>query len=307
MGVTAFDKEERFGNTLKIDTVHQCNCCFGNKTLHPLVSIIDLSKANWADYSVKFSFYTILLIENECDECIYGSKHYDYSNATMIFLPPGQSIYTDENNPLPRKGRLLAFHPNLICGTTLDMHIDRYTFFAYNPDEALHLSLREKTKATECLNHIEQELQYSIDKLSKTIISRYIELLLDYSSRFYERQFITRCEANKKLLGKMELLLDDYIRSGRLEDKVPPSAEYCSDILNLSPCYFRDLLKFETGKTIDLYFQLKRIETAKTMLSEGCNVNHVAGKLGFSSVQYFCKLFQKITGTAPDEYRVSRN
>lgn len=295
-------------NTLKIDTVHQCNSCLGHKTLHPLVSVIDLSKAGSTDYSIKFNFYTILIIENECDEFIYGRKHYDYSNATLIFLSPGQSIQLNKNNPLPKKGRLLAFHPHLICGTTLDMHIDNYTFFFYQTDEALHLSLREKAKIIECLNNIEQELQHAIDRHSKILISRHIELLLDYCTRFYERQFITRCEANKKILSKMELLLDEYIQSGKLENKILPSAEYCSDILCLSPCYFNDLLKFETGKTIDMYFQIKQIEAAKSILSHNdINVSRIARQLGFPSVQYFRKLFQEITGTYPDEYRVSRN
>lgn len=295
-------------NTLKIDTVHQCNSCMGNKTLHPLVSVIDLSKANLTDYFIKFNFYTVLLIENECDEYIYGRKYYDYSNATLRFLSPGQSIQLDEKKFLPQRGWLLVFHPHLICGTTLDTHIDCDTFFSYLPDEALHLSLREKTKIIECLNNIEQELQHAIDKHSKILISRHIELLLDYCTRFYERQFITRCEANKEILHKMELLLDEYIQSGKLEGKVLPSAEYCSDILHLSSSYFSDLLKFETGKTIDLHFQLKRMEIAKSMLlGKDSNVSQIARKLGFSSVQYFSKLFQKMTGVIPSEYRMSQN
>ena len=294
--------------TLKIDTVHQCNCCFGNKTLHPLVSIIDLSKASQTDYAIKFNFYTILLIENECDEYIYGRQYYDYSNATMIFLSPGESIHLDETKPVSRKGWLLAFHPHLLCGTTLDMHIDCYTFFTYHPKEALHLSFREMRKVTECFSQIEQELQHAIDCHSKTIITRYIELLLDYCSRFYERQFITRCEANKKIVCKMEALLDEYITSGKLESKILPSAGYCSELLCLSPYYFSDLLKFETGKTLDEYFQLKRMEVAKTMLLNKENtVERIAKKLGFPDVQLFCKLFHKITGVAPDEYSISRN
>lgn len=294
-------------NTLKIDTVHQCNSCMGNKTLHPLVSVIDLSKSNLADYSIKFNFYTVLLIENECDEYIYGRKYYDYSNATLRFLSPGQSIQLDEKKPLPQKGWLLAFHPYLICGTTLDMHIKGYTFFSYQADEALHLSQREKTKAFECLNNIEQELQHAIDRHSKVLISRHIELLLDYCTRFYERQFITRCEANKKILSKMEVVLDEYIQSRKLESKTLPSAEYCAAILHLSPSYLSDMLKFETGKTMELYFQLKRIEVAKSMLLGDGNVSQIVKKLGFSSIQSFSKLFKKMTGISPNEYKVSQN
>lgn len=290
-------------NMLTINTVQQCNSCLGHKTLHPLVSVIDLSKVNLTNNSVKLNFYTLFLVENQCDEYIYGRKNYDYSSATMVFLSPGQSIQIDKYKKIPCKGWLLAFHPYLICGTTLGKRIDGYTFFAYHPDEALHLSLREKIKAIECISQIEQELQHAIDRHSKTIITRYIELLLDYCSRFYERQFITRCDVNKKLLQKMELMLDEYIQSGKLASKMMSSVEYCSDILCLSPCYFCDLLKFETGKSMETYFQLKRIEEAKRMLLRNCDVNQVSRQLGFSSVSYFNNLFQKMTGVDPGDYR----
>lgn len=174
---------------MNIETVHQCNCCLGNKTLHPLVSAIDLSKANVMQRTIKFDFYTILLLECEGEDFIYGRKYYDYSNATMIFLTPGQSININEGKAFPRKGWLLAFHPDLLCSTSLGRNIKNYSFFSYHLNEALHLSLREKDKAIECMYNIEKELQHAIDCHSKTLISRYIELLLDYCSRFYDRQF----------------------------------------------------------------------------------------------------------------------
>lgn len=292
--------------TLKIETVHECNSCLGCKTLHPLVSAIDLSQANLTERSIKFSFYTLLLIENDCNEFIYGRKYYDYSNATVLFLSPGQSIQLDESKPFPQKGWLLAFHPHLICGTSLGMSIDHYTFFSYHTEEALHLSQREKTKAIECLRSIEQELQQSIDKHSRTIISRYIELLLDYCSRFYERQFITRNEANKQVLNQLETVWEEYVQSGKLRSKNLPSTAYCADLLQLSPHYLSDLLKFETGKTISEHFQLKRIATAqKLLLTGGHTIRFIAEELGFPSVTYFSKLFQRMTGVAPSEYSPS--
>ena len=184
----------------------------------------------------------------------------------MIFLTPGQSININEGKAFPRKGWLLAFHPDLLCSTSLGRNIKNYSFFSYHLNEALHLSLREKDKAIECMYNIEKELQHAIDCHSKTLISRYIELLLDYCSRFYDRQFITRNEVNKAILNKMDIALDDYIQSGQLKNGVLPSTKYCADILHLSPRYFSDLLKFETGKKLDEYFQLKRLEVAKEML-----------------------------------------
>ena len=258
--------------------------------------------------TIKFDFYTLLLLESECCDYIYGRKYYDYSNATLLFLAPGASIDMNDRKVLPQKGWLLAFHPDFLCNTSLEQYVRHCPFFSYSPNEALHLSLREKTKAVECFCNIEQELNHAIDCHSKVLISRYIELLLDYCSRFYERQFITRNEANKTILCKMDTLLDEYIRSGQLKTKILPTVKYCANLLHLSPRYFMDLLKFETGKNLDEYFQLKRIEIAKRMLSANENtVSSVAEILGFSSVQYFSNLFRKLVGIAPNEYRLSQN
>ena len=135
-----------------------------------------------------------------------------------------------------------------------------------------------------------------------------IELLLNYCMRFYDRQFITRNEVNKAILNKMDIALDDYIQSGQLKNGVLPSTKYCADILHLSPRYFSDLLKFETGKNLDEYFQLERLEVAKEMLlGKGYTVSSVAEKLGYPSVQYFSNLFRKLVGVSPCEYRLSQN
>lgn len=278
----------------------------GCKTLHPLVSVIDLSKANLEQRTIKCGFYAIVLVEGE--DFAYGRKYYDYSNASLVFRMPGESIKLDINSILPQKGWLLAFHPDLIECTALGGHIKDYTFFLYKINESLHLSLREKMKIIECMSNIEEELQHAIDCHSKTLISRYIELLLDYCTRFYERQFITRCEANKTILHRTNLLLDEYILSGKLEGGVLPSEEYCAGILHLSPYYFSDLLEFETGKNIREYFQLMRLDVAKKMLLDKNNtVGMVAKKLGYVNAQYFSQLFKKITGVTPTEYKYAQN
>ena len=296
-------------NTLDIKTVCECNRCLGCKTLHPQVSIINLENPNVYQDAVKFEFYTILLIEDcegGCDCC--GRKYYDYSNATMVFLAPGEIFRMNKNNTLPHKGWLLAFHPDLLLCTTLKNHIDNYTFFFYRKEEALHLSQRETAKVTCCLENIEDELHHSIDTHSNTILSRHIELLLDYCSRYYERQFITRENKNKMILGKMEGILDEYITSGKLQEGKLPTSGCCAGRLNLSTAYFDDLLRCETGKTLAEHFQLKCLYTARKMLSEGGNTPAaVARRLGYPSVQYFSLVFKKATGVAPNEYRYSQN
>jgi AraC-like DNA-binding protein len=297
------------GNTLDIKTVCECNQCLGNKTLHPQVSIINLEKPDLGQDAVKFEFYAVLLIEDcpgGCNCC--GRKYYDYSNATMVFLAPGEIFRMSETGALPDKGWLLAFHPDLLFRTSLKNHIKSYTFFAYDKEEALHLSQRETSKVVCCLENIEEELHHAIDTHSSTILSRHIELLLDYCARFYERQFITRETKNKAILEKLEKLLNDYMVSGRLQRGEQPASEYFAGDLNLSVAYFNDVLKFETGKTLTEYFQFKRLDIAKRLLLKaGITPAAVSCQLGFPSVQYFSLIFKKITGISPSEYRYSQN
>lgn len=299
-------KEEK---TLDFKTVHECNRCLGCQTLHPQAGLINLENPSLEEDAVKFEFYAILLIENCPDGCCCcGRRYYDYSNATMVFLTPGEIFRMSEDNTLPDKGYLLAFHPDLLFRTSLKSHINRYTFFHYRKEEALHLSQRETEKVTCCLANIEDELHHSIDSHSSTILSRHIELLLDYCTRYYERQFITRENKNKAILEKMERLLDEYIACGKLQSGQLPASEYLAEELDLSASYFNDLLKFETGKTLETYFQFKRLDAAKEMLMKtDATPAAVARQLGYPNVQYFSLVFKKITGVAPSNYRYVQN
>lgn len=299
------------GEILDIKTVHQCNCCLGCKTLHPQASVIRFGDtASMRQHSVKFDFYTVLLIDNvgSCCDCCCGHKYYDFSDATMVFLSPEKAFAMAGDHVLPSKGWLLAFHPDLIYGTSLDHTLCNYTFFAYNNEEALHLSLREKNKIECCLENIEDELHYPIDMYSRTIITRHIELLLDYCKRFYERQFITREDKNAALMGQLERFVDAYIGQGKLSGGAFPSAEMCAQQLHLSTQYFNDLLRFSTGKNMREYVEMKRFDAAKQLLTkQGYTPSQVSAALGYQSVQSFSIMFKRLTGVAPHEYRLLGN
>lgn len=296
---------------LDIKTVHQCNCCLGSKTLHPQVSVIELDgNTDVAQNGIKFDFYTVLLIDRydgmHCKCC--GMRHYDYSEASMVFLSPEKAFDMTHDHVLPSKGWLLAFHPDLLYGTTLNHTLCNYTFFAYSKEEALHLSLREKNKIICCLKGIDEELHHPIDGHSRIIITRHIELLLDYCKRYYERQFITREDKNSALMAQLSNLVEDYILQGKMADGVFPTSEMCALNLGLSVQYFKDLLQFYSGKALREYVELKRIGLAKNMLMKcDYSVSRIVTELGYPSVRQFNMLFKRLTGFLPQDYKVAQN
>ena len=132
--------------------------------------------------------------------------------------------------------------------------------------------------------------------------------MLDYCLRFYERQFITRAEVNRDVLTRFERLLDDYFAGDRALRDGLPSVRFCAGELCLSPNYFGDLVKKETGKTAQEYIQLKLIGVAKErMMDPAKTISQVAYELGFQYPQHFTRLFKKVTGCTPNEYRTQCN
>ena len=293
-------------NLLNIETIFEYNDILGVRTLHPLVSVIDLSKAKpMRRMRHTFSFYTVYLKEVKCGDLIYGRQYYDYQEGTVVCLAPGQVIGIEDNGEtFQPKGWALCFHPDLIRGTSLGSHIKEYTYFSYEVNEALHLSLEERGIFVDCLNKISHELEHATDRLSKRLIATNIELLLDYCLRFYERQFITRENVNTDILTRFEALLDNYFESNRAKAEGLPTVKWCASELCLSSNYFGDLIKKETGKTAQEHIQLKLIGMAKEMvLNPERSISEIAYELGFQYPQHFTRLFKKVTGMPPNDYR----
>jgi len=291
---------------LKIESVHHYNSLMGQETLHPLVSVIGLSKAPVRKHvRMNMGVYCIFLKDVKCGDITYGRHLYDYQEGTLVFIGPGQVIgMSDTGETFQPKGRALLFHPDLIRGTSLGQHIKNYSFFSYESFEALHLSEQERQVVMDCLDKIEFELQHAIDKHSKTLIVTNIELFLNYCVRFYDRQFITRDNVNKGVLEKFEGLLDSYFQSNKPQTLGLPSVAYCADQLHLSANYFGDLIKKETGKSAQEYIQLKVIDLAKEKVFDTSkSISEVAYELGFKYPQHFSRLFKTRVGTSPQEYR----
>lgn len=291
---------------IKINSVGEYNNMAGQETLHPLVSIIDFAKVKpFAFTKTQINLYAIFLKDIKCGNITYGIKDYDYEEGTLIFVGPGQ-VYGIDSGGEKRQaaGNALIFHPDLIHGTSLGKHINDYSFFSYEVNEALHLSTREREVINECFNNIKYELHHAIDSHSKTLIVSFIELFLNYSKRFYERQFNTRSHVNKDILVRFEKVLSDYFTSEKALDAGLPSVKYCADKLFISSNYLGDLLKKETGKSAQEHIQMKMIDVAKEKIFDTeKSISEIAYELGFKHPQHFTRMFKKQVGMSPNEFR----
>ena len=275
---------------------------------HPLVAMVDFSQTTdhiEEETRITTDFYSVMF-KNYCKSNItYGRKAIDFNEGSLICMAPNQVITIDteiepRENPM---GWGLFFHPDLIRNTSLNAKMKDYSFFSYEMAEALHLSEKEKQLLYECIVKIQSELKENIDDYSQTIIVSTIELLLNYCNRFYGRQFITRKATNRDVLEKVETLLKEYF-SNKTDSIGLPTVKYLADAVNLSPGYFGDLLKKETGLNAQEHIHQYIIEEAKNiLLNSSQSISEIAFQLGFEYPQYFSRLFKQKTGTTPLEYR----
>lgn len=295
---------------LNMDSVDLYNKLYGLETLNPLVSVVDLNKATLVmDYNRwNYGIYALYLkMEKACD-IRYGRQHYDYQEGTVVCFAPGQTAEITLTIDRVQMNVLgILFHPDLLRGTSLGRDIKKYTFFSYEANEALHTSAEERDILMDLLKIIQMELEHGVDKHSRTLLVNHIELLLNYCMRFYERQFTTRSKVNSDVLTRFERLLDEYFEGEQAEQDGLPTVRYFADKLCLSPNYFGDMLKKETGKTPQEYIQEKVVELAKERMTDSREtVSRIAYSLGFQYPQHLCRLFKKRVGCTPNEFR-SRN
>jgi AraC-like DNA-binding protein len=280
---------------------------FGKPT-HPLISLIDVS--TWeipqAFVGVKStaSLYSIALKDKSCG-LQYGRNTYDFNEGVLIFTAPDQVQSVTKAQALNEiQGWMLFFHPDLIRNTPLGQTIEDYRFFSYEVHEALHLSDAEQSTITHCVNMIRQEIGERIDNHTRTVIASSLELLLNLSRRYYERQFNTRSAQNSDVVSQFHSLLNSYYKSGKFTEVGIPSIEYFSERIHLSGNYLSDLLKKETGYSAKDQIHQFIVEKAKTLLlSEADSVSGIGYALGFNYPHYFARLFKSKTGMTPQEYR----
>jgi AraC-like DNA-binding protein len=297
---------------IKIKTISQVHNFFGiEKPKHPLVTLLELNnkfrQMGLSHIHYTSELYQITFKSSNCPHIRYGRNTYDYQEGTLLFMGPGQTLQIDldEDDITSDYGSwALLFHPDLIRKSELGKIIDKYAFFSYNVNEALHVSEEEKKLLEDIISRIVKEYSQNIDKHSQELIVSQIKLLLDYCSRYYDRQFHTRSNLNKDIVVDFEQLLKEYFNSENLSEKGIPLVKYFSKALNLSSYYLSDLLKKETGRNTQEYIHFYIIERAKTtLLNSNNSVSQIAYDLGFEYPQHFSKLFKNKTGMSPKEYR----
>jgi len=293
-------------DVIKMESISEYNKLRGIQTLHPLATAYDASLAKHLPAGTySFGFYSVFLKDLKCGELKYGRTYYDYQEGTLVFLSPGQVVGVPETpKGSTGKGWVLLFHPELIKGTALGKNMDKYSFFSYSVNEALHISEKEREIVVDQMKKIQFELEQSVDKHSKTIITSSIELLLNYFSRFYDRQFLTRDNEVHGILERFELILNSYFSSDRPKEEGLPSVSLIAKELNLSPNYLGDVLRKQTGSSPSEHIQAKVIAIAKERIFDiDKSIAEVGYELGFKYPQHFTRLFKKQVGMSPNEYR----
>jgi AraC-like DNA-binding protein len=294
----------------KVETIYELHEISGfEKPRHPLITVIDYSKVDISNGPKSGSFSCGFYSVNFKNNCTfsYGRQSFDHKEGTLLCTAPGQIItYHEQEKTSKTEGLGLFFHPELIRRSDLGNKINDYGFFKYSENEALHLSDSEKDTLFAIIRQIESEYNTNIDSFSQKIIISNIELLLNYCQRFYNRQFLTRTNYNKDVIADFENFIVEYINSGKIKELGLPSVRFCAEAMHLSPNYFSDLLKSETGKNAQEHIHHFVLEKAKNLLvGSNLHVNEIAFELGFEYPQNFSKLFKKKMGISPSLYRLS--
>jgi AraC-like DNA-binding protein len=295
---------------LKIESISELhNMLHLPKPRHPLLSFVETCEMDVEDNHKLFftmGFYGISYKESIDGKMGYGQGYYDFDEGGMMFTAPNQIISSDPDTKY--KGFVIFMHPDFIRNYSLGKNIKKYGFFSYDTNEALHLSESEKNIILGLFKNIDNELNTAIDETSQDVLVSYIDVLLNYSQRFYRRQFITRKAVNHDLLFRTEQLLDDYLNDNKGLNAGLLTVEYLASQVNLSPRYLSDMLRAITGQNAQQFIHEKLIEKAKEYLSTtNFSVSEIAYVLGFEYPQSFNKLFKKKTNITPLEFRASFN
>lgn len=293
---------------IKINSISEQHHYMGlPKPEHPLISIFkidDLPRTNHDAVRMTMNLYTISLKRNVDNKIKYGQSYYDFDEGIMGLMSPGQIFTNDHRGNIT--GWFLAFHPDFIRNYPLGQKIKDYGFFSYHVNEALHVSEKEESMILNIMDSIKKEYHASIDNYSQDVMVSHLEVLLNYTNRFYNRQFITRKTPNLELVNKIENLLTVYLDNELGQEHGLPTVQYLSEQLNISANYLSDMLRKYTGQSAQKHIHYQLTEKAKNYLvTTTLSVSEISYLLGFEHPQSFSKWFKSKTDQSPVEYRSS--
>lgn len=291
-------------NILKVKTPGDYLSHVGADNRHPLIGVIDFEKVSPIPHSLNsYSVYGLFMHNNIPSDLIYGCGTYDYRSGTLICVAPGQiGGRPDKGDLIDIDGWALLFHPDLLKGTHLEKNIRNFSFFDYQVNEALHMSEEERNVIVSLMRLIQAEIENATDSLQKHILIGYIDAMLNYCQRFYNRQFRMRKVENSDILMRFNTFLTEYFDTELQLDNGLPGVQYFADKLSMSPNYFSDLIKRHTGDTASNLIREHVIRLAKNALKSSSNIAQVAYSLGFQYPQHFTRMFKNQTGMTPKQY-----
>lgn len=291
---------------VRLDSIDAYNRLYGLETRHPLVTVIDLTEATRIVNHVRMDYDVYALFLKNGVNCTlkYGRRPYDYQEGSVVSFSPGQLIEVNtEVDEIAPDVIGIMFHPDLIYKTPLASKIKDYGFFDYSQRESLHLSADERRIFIQCLERINEEIAHPVDRHTAEIVASHIQVLLDYVTRFYERQFITRRKVNSEILRNFESSLKSYIKSGLSREGLP-TVNFFAEKAHLTPGYFGDMIKKETGMTAQEIITRHIVDYAKQRLTGSADdISVIAYELGFQHPQHFSRMFKRVAGSSPKQFR----
>ncbi|MDE6753037.1 MAG: helix-turn-helix domain-containing protein [Muribaculaceae bacterium] len=295
---------------LKINKPADYNAWVGKSDSHDLISVINYSELSPVRYSLnQYEVYGLFLQGKEADmDLVYGIGRYDYSEGTLICVAPGQlGGKEDTGEMFNLSGWAILFHPDLLQGTGLENDIKNFSFFDYRINEALHMSEEERDVIVSIIRQLDKELKYPSDEMQNRIIVGFLNLILRYAQRFYNRQFISRTIVNNHILSRFEESLKQCLNDESKLSGGVPNVQYFADRLNMSASYLSDVIRKITGETAGNLIRQHIVQIAKNRLSSGMSSSEVAYSLGFEYPQHFARTFKKMTGQTPTQYIAEKN